>query len=320
MVWVEFSVTSLFVIFFGYKLSEKADRLADLKGLGKGVVGFVLLGFSTSLPELIATVSSTLFLDNPDLGAGNIIGSNNANLFILAFSLLFASTLRKKNGETDIESIVSISFCFLAVSVFFIGLFFKGEPLIGKVSFFSILILIIFSGSIVALKKNNQSEPADTDKMGDPGLFFYILLIFYLLVLVAVSYYLSTVVDRISVITGLRSGSAGAIFLAWATSLPELVVTVSSVILGSSEMGIGNILGSNIFNFSILSIADILSRSGKSLYVPEDEISLLASFQVVILSVLLYMVSCRKLPRWGRLNPLSLLIMLVYGTSILLII
>ena len=75
MIWVEFSITALMVIFFGYKLSEKADRLAEIKGFGKGVVGFILLGFATSLPELIATVSSTLFLDNPDLGTGNIIGS-----------------------------------------------------------------------------------------------------------------------------------------------------------------------------------------------------------------------------------------------------
>jgi len=59
MIWVEFSIAAILVIFFGFKLSEKADALAEIKGFGKGIVGFVLLGFATSLPELIATVSST---------------------------------------------------------------------------------------------------------------------------------------------------------------------------------------------------------------------------------------------------------------------
>ena len=108
MIWAEFSITAVLVIFFGYKLSDKADKLAEIKGFGKGVVGFILLGFATSLPELIATVSSTLFLDNPQLGSGNIIGSNNANLFILAVSLLFVLTLRKKNNSPMLK-VLSLS-------------------------------------------------------------------------------------------------------------------------------------------------------------------------------------------------------------------
>ena len=321
MIWVEFSTAAALVILFGYKLSEKADRLAEIKGFGKGVVGFILLGFATSLPELIATVSSTLFLDNPELGAGNIIGSNNANLFILAVSLLFISSLRKKNNMPDVESLVSISFCFLTASVFFAAVLFEGKPFVGRLSSHSFLMLILFCSSIIALTSNGNTDGNDGGKeKGHAGPLFYTLLVFYILVLVAVSYYLAGVVDRISTLTGLSAGTAGAVFLAWATSLPELVVTISAIIIGSSEMGIGNILGSNIFNFAILSIADFLSKSGKSLYDSGSEIPVLTAVHFFILSVLLYMVTAKKLTLIGRrVSALSLLIGAVYVGGLLFI-
>ena len=319
MIWVEFSVTAILVIFFGYKLSEKADRLAEIKGFGKGIVGFILLGFSTSLPELIATVSATLFLDNPDLGAGNIIGSNNANLFILAVSLLFVLSLRKKNNALDVESLVSLSFCFLTTSVFFASVLFAGKPFIGKISVYSILLIILFISSINALTMNSSDERSGKRDPGHAGPLFYALLVIYILVLVAVSYYLAGVVDRISTLTGLSAGTSGAIFLAWATSLPELVVTVSAIIIGSSEMGIGNILGSNIFNFSILSVADFLSKSSRSLYDAGDEIPVLTAVHFFILSLLLYMVSARKLPRLWKISLLTVFIAAVYIFGLFLI-
>ena len=317
MIWAEFSITAVLVIFFGYKLSDKADKLAEIKGFGKGVVGFILLGFATSLPELIATVSSTLFLDNPQLGSGNIIGSNNANLFILAVSLLFVLTLRKKNNSPDVESLVSLSFCFLTASVFYAAVLFGGQPAAGKVSVFSILLLILFFLSITALTQNGEDD--EKREGGHAGPVFYAVLIFYILVLVAVSYYLAGVVDRISAVTGLSAGTAGAVFLAWATSLPELVVTISAIIIGSSEMGIGNILGSNIFNFSILAIADILSKSTTSVYSSGPEIPVLTAVHFFILSILMFMVSAKKLPGLGKLSLLPVLIAGIYVGGLMFI-
>ena len=90
MIWLKFSVTALVVVLFCISLSKYADQLAAAKRIGKGFVGFVLLGFITSIPELISTVSSTVYLNNPVLGTANIIGSNNANMFILYRSFILA--------------------------------------------------------------------------------------------------------------------------------------------------------------------------------------------------------------------------------------
>src|SRR6056297_733181 len=92
--WGAFSICFFAVIIAGWRLSVHAEELALKKGFTRGAVGFVLLGFATSLPELITTLSSVLLLDNPEMGAGNILGSNCANMFILFLSLLTAKTLR----------------------------------------------------------------------------------------------------------------------------------------------------------------------------------------------------------------------------------
>ena len=313
MIWLEFAAVSGVVVIFGYHLSFKADMLADAKGLGKGLVGFILLGFTTSVPELISTVTSTVFLDNPSMGAGNIIGSNNANLVILFASLLFSLNLRRKDSSLDEESLVSVAFCFAVTTVFLTGILNSGSPFLAGKSFFSYILVLLFFISIYELNKSSRNNPGNSKKKNEPlGGFFYIKLLFSLAVLVVSSYYLTNVVDRISRITPLEASASGAIFLAWSTSLPELAVTVSSIIIGSSEMGIGNILGSNIFNMMVLSIAELLSRSRNSVFYNDRGIEGFSMIQLAGLSLLLIILLQRKLVSIGRVSILSLFFLFLY--------
>ncbi|MDX9800371.1 MAG: hypothetical protein RBT69_03430 [Spirochaetia bacterium] len=311
MVWVEFSIVSTLVIVFGYLLSDRADKLAEALNIGKGLIGFVLLGFATSIPELVSTLASTVVLDNPLLGSGNIIGSNNANLFILSASLLFASSLRKKGNNLDDESLVSVSFCFAVTSVFTAAVIYSGNPFVAGFSIFSYLIGALFFLSIFELHKASSanSEKRDKTKLS-PG--FYAGLIFLLVVLVGSSYYLSVVVDKISRVTRFGATASGALFLAWSTSLPELAVTVSAVIIGSSEMGIGNILGSNIFNMFVLAVAELFSRSSTSVFNNDKSLVVFSLMQLVLLSLLLLSLSQRKLAKVWKISILPLFSILFY--------
>ena len=143
MIWIKFSVTALIVVLFCISLSKYADQLAAAKRIGKGFVGFVLLGFITSIPELISTVSSTVYLNNPVLGTANIIVSNNANMFILYLSFLIAESLRRPSGKVDVESCTSLGYCFIITAVFILGIFFSGHPFYGR-SIFVYLIFLLF--------------------------------------------------------------------------------------------------------------------------------------------------------------------------------
>ncbi|MCP5514752.1 MAG: hypothetical protein H7A26_04755 [Spirochaetales bacterium] len=311
MIWVEFSIVSLLVIVFGYLLSDRADTLAEALNIGKGLIGFILLGFATSIPELVSTISSTVLLDNPLLGSGNIIGSNNANLFILFASLLFTASLRKKGNHLDDESLVSVSFCFSSTSIFTAAVLFSGRPSVFGFSVYSYLIAAVFFLSIFELHKASK---ANTEKKEKENLSrgFYAVLIFYLAVLVASSYYLSVVVDKISRVTSFGATASGALFLAWSTSLPELAVTVSSIIIGSSEMGIGNILGSNIFNMFVLAVAEISSRSSISVFSNDSSLVVFSLMQLILLSLLLLSLSQNRLAKVWKISVLPLFSIVFY--------
>ena len=246
MIWLKFSVTALVVVLFCISLSKYADQLAAAKRIGKGFVGFVLLGFITSIPELISTVSSTVYLDNPVLGTANIIGSNNANMFILYLSFILAESLRRPSGKVDVESCTSLGYCFIITAVFILGVFFSGQPFYGR-SLFVYLIFILFILSVIALYKANPNVE-DDQPVEALGFFFYCKLIFFASGLVASSFYLSVVVNEIGTTTSIGSAMAGAIFLAWATSLPELVTSVVASRKGENGLAVGNVVGSNIFN------------------------------------------------------------------------
>jgi len=317
MIWLKFSVTAVFVVMFCIRLSKYADQLAAAKHIGKGFIGFVLLGFITSIPELISTVSSTMYLDNPVLGTANIIGSNNANMCILYLSFLAVESLRKPSGKIDVESCTSLGYCFIITSIFILGVFFSGEPVLGT-SIFVYFLTIVFILSIVALYKANSSVVED-EPNESLGIFFYCKLIFVAAGLVASSFILSVVVDEIGTETNIGAAAAGAIFLAWATSLPELIVTIGSVICGSVEMGIGNILGSNIFNMFILAIAEVLSTSKLSVFEKDDGIMIFGVFQCILLGLLLILLMQEKLKKIGKVSVMPIIAIALYFLGISLL-
>lgn len=311
MIWLKFAVNAAFIVIFCISLSKYADQLAAAKKVGKGFVGFVLLGVVTSIPELISTVSCTAFLDNPIMGTANIMGSNNANMFILFLALLGVKSLRRPSGNIDVESCVSLGYCMIITTIFLMGIFFSGAPFYGK-SIFVYLIALVFILSIRSLYNSNDEGDEDTGERESLGWFFYCKFVFFAVGLVISSFTLSIVVDELGRETNIGSAAAGAIFLAWATSLPELVVTITSIICGSVEMGIGNILGSNIFNLFILVFAETVSRSSVSVFSRQDEMMILGVFNAVLQGILLILLMQKKLRRIGRVPVMPLVSMLIY--------
>jgi len=320
MVWLEFSGLSLLIILFGWQLAKKADFLAEKKQWGKGIVGFVLLGFATSLPELVTTLSSVIHVHNADLGAGNILGSNFANFFILFMSLMFAKTLRRK-GLLDLESISSIGMFLLILGVYGFAALYHGNPRPLGISLWGIIMIALFFVSIAVLHKTDSGiEPEEKGKKEDyKYLWLYIQLAFMLVVLVATSWQISIVVNEIAKVTGWNSTSVGALFLAWATSFPELVVTVSAVAIGAAEMGIGNITGSIIFNMMVLGVADLFAKTGESLFVLNNKTTQLLLFLIINAAVLLILLTRASLPRLLRISVWSVIMMIFYTVGMLLL-
>lgn len=266
-----YAVLAVGVVLTTSKISDCVDNLDKLTNLGAAFIGGIFLAAVTSLPELITSISSVA-VGSPDLIFGNILGSNFFNMFILAIvdvifiKLMFMNkvkTMRKTNFFTIIMYLiiaipVLISWLISAISQGEVNLF---TILPIGISFVSVLIIIVYGISIKALA-GDQSVSAEDDEeekeinttVSKEVIKFVLLSV----LLVSLSFILTLSVDSLSDSLNLGDSFAGALFLAIATSLPELTAVIRLVQLHNYDAAVGNIIGSNVFNFTIISVVDVI--------------------------------------------------------------
>ncbi len=264
MIYVLYLIVAALVTFMSIKASEYVDMLDKTTALSGAFLGGILLSAVTSLPELFTSISSTLMLDQPGLCIGNILGSN---LFNYAMLSVFILTAVVKFAKTDLSKIHTI----VAVSVLAMGgliLCNKYNVLafdIGNVSITSVLIILLYVITVwVMYKMGGTSESGDDD--GDPvTLTRTQILTRFAIVSVGIvvfSIILTYITDELSVRLNLGKTVAGALFLGVATSLPETASTWTLFKIKNYDIAVGNIVGSCLFNFTILSVADFFYRGG----------------------------------------------------------
>lgn len=262
MIYAMYLITAVCIVYLSNKASEYVDLLDKKTRLSGAFIGGVMLSAVTSLPELFTSISATAFLDKPGLCIGNILGSNLFNITVLTIAVLAAF---KPFSETVISKshLVVTGFVFLIYGVIMLNML--G---ILNFSFFSINITsVIIVGLYIWGVKNMSSENEDgsgTEEKApeaDSGLTVKQIVIRFVAVsigIVALSIIITYVTDSIATRLNLGAGLAGALFLGVATSLPELASTIALFRIRNYNIAIGNIVGSNLFNFIILSISDIL--------------------------------------------------------------
>jgi cation:H+ antiporter len=227
------------------------------------------LAGATSLPELLTTISS-LSQGVPDLAAGNLLGSNMINMFLLAILDLMHRKdriLRKAALKHALTG--SLTVFLIGLVVFFILADIKIQ--IGWVGMDSIAIMLTYVVS-VQLIQTNQRHSAISHSVemeipdGTPSLCWG-LIGFGLaaLGLVIVTPWMVRASTEISEITGLGTTFVGTTLVALVTSLPELVTTIAAVKLGADDMAIGNLFGSNLFNMFALGLTDLFYLQGRFL-------------------------------------------------------
>ena len=263
--WLGFFLSAAVIVAAGSRLTHYADQLSDKLGIGKVWLGVLLLGFITSLPEAITSIFSVVSLQAADLAVGNMLGSNNFNIFlIVVMDILF----RKGSVTNDIvpkpsHSMAAI-FSIVLVSVI-------GVNILASVYGFGMELGMFSVGSIFAgvfylfgmrklfLGENCRKKGCDTVDAASCEYSLrkiYINLFASAFFVVLAAMFLAQSADNIATTTGLGRTFVGTLFLALATSLPELVVTISALRLGSLDLAVGNIFGSNMTNMFLIFICD----------------------------------------------------------------
>lgn len=268
MIFLLYAVLAFCVVFFSIKCANYVDLLDKKTQLSGAFIGGVILAAVTSLPELFTSITAVTVVHNPELIMGNVLGSNIFNLAALATLMLFTARYFAKAKIANSHLITLI--CTLIINAIMVVtvLFQKsGEFLTINSTSFIILAVYIISFRFMAEDDSAENEEEDTSSLTVKQVTVRFVLM--ALGLIISSILITYVTDQIADTLNLNSSLAGALFLGVATSLPELSSCIALVKVRNYNACMGNIVGSNMFNFTILTIGDILVTKG-SVYVPDS--------------------------------------------------
>jgi cation:H+ antiporter len=266
-----FLACAIVIFFAGRRLSHYGDLLAEKTGMGKAWVGLILMASVTSLPELMVGISSSAFLQSADLAVGDIFGSCAFNLGILAILDAFVPNRNSLLGTASINHVVAASLGIILLTLAAFAIFLPKDivisPWIGLTSLLFIFVYLV-SIRLIYLNEINPEHGGGQTPPGRPGLegitlrFIISRYVFFALIIIASALTLPYFAEHIAEFTGLGRSFVGTFFLAVSTSLPEIAVSLAAVRMGSIDLAVGNLLGSNLFNILILAIDDILYTKG----------------------------------------------------------
>jgi cation:H+ antiporter len=224
------------------------------------VIGLTIVALGTSAPEIFVSAISSL-QGQPQLAVGNAIGSNIANIgMVLGITAIFVPLkFRADILRNDMPIMVFVTLCAGATLIdFHLGLWDGLLLLVGLAVFLFRLGAEERSSASVSDSDSDFSELDDIPKLSNKkALATFVLSLVFLLLS---SKLLVWSVVNIAESLGVNELLIGLTVIAIGTSLPELVVSMTGAIKGHTELVIGNIVGSNIFNIlAVLSIPCIIS-------------------------------------------------------------
>lgn len=276
MLFFIYAIITFLVIYFSIKCAYYLDIIEAKTNLSGLFLSSIILASITSLPELVTSISAISFLDNPGLVLGNVLGSNIFNLTILG-SLIIIFFKRFLNNKIDPLHDKSLYFLLIIYILILIKMHFDLDFVIMNIDIVSILIAIFYLISLKFMNTNSEDNSDDLKNQESNLSLNYeeniknIVIKFILtsMGLVISSVAITIATDKIVAITNIDSTMAGALLLGIVTSIPELATSITLCKLGNFNGVFGNMIGSNIFNFIIITLGDILYNRG-SIYIIDN--------------------------------------------------
>ncbi|MBO6169684.1 MAG: calcium/sodium antiporter [Bacteroidales bacterium] len=246
-------VAGLLAIVFGAEwLVDGASAIARKLNVSEFVIGLTIVGFGTSCPELVVSVTGAI-AGNSDISIGNVIGSNifNTLLILGVTALIMPVAVTKSNKRRDIPITLLITFllafCGMSSSLFGIG----SADGISRVE--AIVFLLLFVLYLYSCFKNDeglQDEEAPVKTMGVAAAI--LLTLAGLAGLVGGGHFFVDSAVNIAHHLGVSDKFIAITLLAGGTSLPELAACIVAAAKKKGQLALGNILGSNIFNILLI--------------------------------------------------------------------
>ncbi len=286
-----FVVGLLLIIKGGDWFVDSAVWIANATGIPKFIIGATIVSVATTLPEL--TVSVTGVLDGElDMAVGNAVGSVTANIgLIMGISLVCMPALVKKSQLWLKATLMSVSA--LALWLMCRG---GGLSMIPAVFLFVILAIYIWDNIRDARSDIGSEEREQVDKKDLPKQL--VMFAIGIAAIVIGSRLLINYGSEIAVLLGVPSAIIGVTMVAIGTSLPELITTLTAIRKKESSMSIGNIIGANIIDLTlILPVCSMVSNGELKISEQSFMLDMPVCFALTLIAVLPPLVK-GKLYRW----------------------
>ena len=311
-------VISFLVVRVAVRMTRVADEIAETTDLARGFVGMLLLAVATSLPELASSLFAVLIYGAPGLTFGNVFGSNVTNLAFIGLLdfMIVGSIFAHAAKEHVVNALWTVILTVMSGAVIVTEWWSGGTP----IGFGKLLSLCILAAYVHALYGQPRTEASPSERSPTSGLHNgspWLRFVACAVAILVLGLLLAQSCDELACLSGLGHTFVGTLVMALVTSLPELVVSIESVRLGSIDMAFGNLIGSNLFNITILAICDLASPRS-SLYAAPEAMASLPTAVMGCLMIGLVGAGLWCQQRWaigGRVSPISLLLVLAYITS-----
>ncbi|WP_299873848.1 calcium/sodium antiporter [uncultured Cocleimonas sp.] len=296
---------------------DGASNIARTMGISPLIVGMLIIGLGTSAPEMLVSAAAAL-QGNPGLGIGNAIGSNITNITLVlgVTAMFFVLPVHSRLLKKEIPLVLASAI--LAWLLMLDNYFSRMDSVILVCAMAGILYWMISS----ARRDRHTHDPLIDETLGElpeamPFKQAIIWTIVGLLLLLVSSKLLVWGASSIASIMGITDLVIGLTIVAIGTSLPELAATISSARKGETDLAVGNIVGSNLFNtLAVLPIPALI----QPLEIPEGvldrDIWVMLGLTVVLL---LFSYGCFKNARYKitKLNGLVLFLAFIAYEALL---
>ncbi|KLI63231.1 calcium/sodium antiporter [Aurantiacibacter marinus] len=290
----------------GELLVRGAVAIAHRLGISNLVTGVVIMGAATSMPEMVASIEAAL-IGSPGIAWGNVVGSNIANsLLILGATAMIAPIVMHGVGKRDavVALIATVALWALTYSQ-------MANVWIGV---FVLALLVAYIIWRVNHPRVDDAEVED-DESKEPTLPLAIgLFVGGLAVLIGGGQLLVTGAIDLAGQLGVSDAVIGLTVVAVGTSLPELAASVAAALRGRSDLAVGNVVGSNIYNILLIGGATMTIAP-----LPVSAEMLDLELPVLAASALLLLGLCRYARRIGRGLGFLLLAAFVVNTVLLFV-
>lgn len=295
-------------------LVDGASSIAKKLNISAIVIGLTIVAFGTSMPELIVNLFASMS-GNTDIAIGNILGSNIANiLLILGISAIIYPLVTKKNTvwkEIPLNLIASIILGVMANDMLIDGSGFSGLTRIDGIILITFFIIFLYYTFGIA-KISGETSETDIKQFSNLKSALYIIC-----GLVSLALGGKWIVDgaiKIAELFNISQSLIGLTIVAVGTSLPELATSAIAAYKKQTDIAIGNVVGSNIFNiFWILGISSIIRPLPFNTNSVAD--ILMTVFASLILFVIMFIGKKHTVERWQG----ALFIMIYIGYIIFLV-